>query len=172
MLEKILKIGGLCLLGVGGLALLLIPGIGWVSGTAALIMVATGAGACIGAAWGTQSYIQSENDKKLEKELMDIELRLALMEERNYRLDNQINLTKAQLNTTAQLKTALDQSTDKQRKTIIDQDDTIDRLEKTVQEKTRECTQLKILLRENDIDINQEANHDETSSNMLSLRKN
>jgi hypothetical protein len=108
MFEKILKIGGLCLLGVGGLILILIPGIGWVTGSVALVMMAVGVGAVVSSLWGAQSYVQQEQSNKTEEKLTKIEREIAIMQRNNATIRYEKEIAKMELASTAMLKEKLE----------------------------------------------------------------
>jgi hypothetical protein len=153
MFLKVLKIAGLCVLGVGGVALLCIPFIGWVTGAAALGMVAVGAGACVATIWGAEAMVRHESTQAAEVDLSLLQAELAAVQQQNADLDHQISLTQQTLLTTASLKKALDGTVANQTSVTLMQDQQIVALQNDLQAKDSENGELKKLLLENAIPL-------------------
>jgi hypothetical protein len=163
MLEKILKMGGLCLLGVGGLVLILIPGFGWVAGSAALVMTAVGVGAIVSSFWGAQSYVQREQSNKMEERLALIEREIAVMQSNNATIRHEKEIAKMELASTAMLKEKLEKLSMHEAGANQQKNIEIDQLQRDLQTVTGERDTLK--MRFEDSGVNAEGD-DETRSLM------
>lgn len=151
MFEKILKIGGLCLLGVGGFALVMIPGLGWVVGPAALVMIGLGAAAIVGTMWGSQAYVEREQQKTMEAELTRIEHEMARLQSFNESIKHEKEIAKLSLASTAMLKNKFEQLSVTESIANQDKDDQIDQLQRALQTVTGDRDTLKMRLEESGV---------------------
>jgi len=92
-------------------------------------MAATGAAACVATLWGAHTYVQHENSKQTEAELRQLQAQVADIEEKNAAMDYQVALTKQTLNTTAQLKNALENKLERKQTVIVKQDQQVAELQ-------------------------------------------
>lgn len=151
MLEKLLKIGGLCLLGLGGVIMLIIPGIGLVTGPAAITMAAIGAGAVVGTAWGGSAYHQHNQNVAMENELKQLQQDIAMLEAQAETIQYRTRVVTQKLQSTAVLKAGLEGLVNHDATLIEAKDRQCDTLQRALQEKTREISLLKMRLEYGDM---------------------